>query len=137
MVVWVHISTADKRPMATSLKLLLSTFFLSPSSQAGASNDFIVTLPSDSLDVGSTYSFGLRVTTGLGVWGEAQIEVFKAAGALPALKVSQEWNTACIRSEAARGGHFDAFRTGLRSHSAIAWKYVQVVTSVVASISPN
>lgn len=58
--------------------------------QAGASNDFIVTLPIDSLDEGSTYSFSLRVTTAVGVWGEAQVEVFKASDALPALKVCQK-----------------------------------------------
>lgn len=31
--------------------------------------------------------FGLRVTSALGVYGEAYIEVFKSADALPALKV--------------------------------------------------
>eukprot|EP00752_Nemacystus_decipiens_P006052 g5462.t2 len=56
--------------------------------QAGASGDFFVTLPTDSLDDGSTYSFGLRVTTALGLWGEAQVEVSKASDALPALKIA-------------------------------------------------
>lgn len=58
-------------------------------SQASASNEFFVILPSDSLDEGSLYTFGLRVTTALGGWGETHIEVFKSADTVPALKVWQ------------------------------------------------
>lgn len=60
------------------------------SRQAAAAKDFIVTLPSTSLGEGSTYTFGLRVESALGVSGEASIEVFKSAEALPALKVRHE-----------------------------------------------
>lgn len=65
-----------------------SCAFFCHSPQAGESNDFIVTLPSDGLDQGSTHLFGLRVTTALSVWGEARVEVFKASDDLQALKVS-------------------------------------------------
>ncbi|CAM9609633.1 unnamed protein product, partial [Ectocarpus fasciculatus] len=56
--------------------------------QAADAKDFIVTLPSTSLDEGSTYTFGLHVESALGVSGEASIEVFKSAEALPALKIA-------------------------------------------------
>eukprot|EP00752_Nemacystus_decipiens_P006064 g5472.t1 len=56
--------------------------------QAGVSNELFVTLPSDSLATGSSYTFGLRVTTALGVWSETQIEVFKSADTMPALKIA-------------------------------------------------
>lgn len=58
--------------------------------QAGAQNGLVVTLPSASLDEGSTYWFGLRVTMGLGLWSEASVEVFKSTDALPALKVGTQ-----------------------------------------------
>ncbi|CAM9100098.1 unnamed protein product [Ectocarpus sp. 8 AP-2014] len=56
--------------------------------QAAAAKDFVIKLPSTSLDEGSTYTFGLRVESALGVSGEASIEVFKSAEALPALKIA-------------------------------------------------
>jgi len=49
--------------------------------------ELIVAVPSQNLDEGSTYYFSLRVTTAQGGWGEARVEVFKSADALPALKV--------------------------------------------------
>ncbi|CAB1098624.1 unnamed protein product [Ectocarpus sp. CCAP 1310/34] len=52
--------------------------------QAGAQNALVVTLPSASLGESSTYWFGLRVTTGIGLWSEASVEVFKSTDALPA-----------------------------------------------------
>ena len=44
-------------------------------------------IPSENLDEGLTYSFSLRVTTALGGFGEARVEVLKSADALPTLKV--------------------------------------------------
>lgn len=57
--------------------------------QASKNNEFRVILPFESLEKGSTFSFGLRVTTGLDTWGQARIEVFKSADDIPALKVAQ------------------------------------------------
>ncbi|CAN0410705.1 unnamed protein product, partial [Ectocarpus sp. 12 AP-2014] len=56
--------------------------------QAGSSTFLVVTLPSASLGEGATYWFGLRVTTGLGLWSEASVEVFKSTDAPPALKIA-------------------------------------------------
>ncbi len=50
-------------------------------------NDWIVVLPSESLSVQSTYLFSLQVTTAFLGSGEASVEVFKSADALPSLKV--------------------------------------------------
>ncbi|CAM9110513.1 unnamed protein product [Ectocarpus fasciculatus] len=74
--------------LADARTVLDQAGFSSSSSIAGAENGLVVALPSASLDEGSTYWFGLRVTMGLGLWSEASVEVFKSTDALPALKIA-------------------------------------------------
>lgn len=61
---------------------------LCPPHQASSGTNLTVTIPSDELVQGSTYTFVLRVTSVYGGSAEAEVSVFKSQQALLALKVS-------------------------------------------------
>ena len=55
--------------------------------QASNSKNLTLVIPSDYLAQGTSFSFGLTVTTDLGGSGEASVTIFKSSQELPALKV--------------------------------------------------
>lgn len=65
-------------------------FSLSLSIQASVNNNLTVTIPSDYLVQGSTYSFMLRVENMFGGAAEAEATVFKSSQELLALKVGRQ-----------------------------------------------